>query len=70
MSCYINAATLMRFIPLQREATQVHLTRVCLTRYVPLSGFHILLAVFSSNRPEALFRAPGTHGVLPAEFSP
>jgi len=56
--------------PPQREAAQVHITRVCLTRYVPLSGFLNLLAVSTSNCPEALFHASGTHGVLPAEPSP
>jgi hypothetical protein len=49
---------------------RVYLTRACLTRYVPLSGFLNLLAVCSSNHPEALFHAPGTCGVSPPEFSP
>jgi hypothetical protein len=55
---------------LQREVLQVYNSRVYLARYVPLSGFLNLLAVYTLNCPEALFHAPGTHGVHPAGFSP
>jgi len=58
------------FAPLQREVTRVHLSRGIQPRYVPLTGFLNLLAIYSSRYPEALFHATGAHGVLPAEFSP
>jgi hypothetical protein len=64
------SAPLMRFLfPTARNDLSL-LTRVYLTRYVPLSGFLNLLVVYSSHRPEALFHAPNTHGIHPAEFSP
>jgi hypothetical protein len=49
---------------------QVNSPRVYLTRYVPLSGFLNLLAVYTLIHPEALFHAPGTYGVHPSELSP
>jgi hypothetical protein len=55
---------------LQREVLQVYNSRVYLARYVPLTGFLNLLAVYSSKHPEALFHAPGTHGIFPSELSP
>jgi len=60
----------MRFFPLQREAVWVHLPRVCLTHYVPPSGFLNLLTVFSSNCAEAVLHASSTRGVCPSEYSP
>jgi len=58
------------FLPLQREALRVHLTRVYLTRYGPPSGFLNLLTVCSSLRPVALFHATGTLGVSLWRFPP
>jgi hypothetical protein len=49
---------------------RVNLPRVCLTRYVPPSGFLNLLTAYSSNHPEALSHAPGTHGVFPCRAFP
>jgi hypothetical protein len=56
--------------PFSAKQFEFTLPRICLIRYVPLSGFLNLLVVFPSNCPEALFHAPSTHGVHPAEFSP
>jgi hypothetical protein len=58
------------FFPLRRFSWLSPLPRVCLTRYVPLSGFLNLLAVCSSANREALFHASYAHGVLPSEVSP
>ena len=55
---------------LQREVIRVHSTRVCHTRYVPPSGFLNLLTACSSNHPEALSHASGTHGIFPCRAFP
>jgi hypothetical protein len=57
-------------MPLQREVIRVYLPWVYLTQYVPLSGFRNLLAVSSSNHPEAFFHASSTHGVFPLRAFP
>jgi len=62
--------TLMRSLSLQREVFRVYLTRGCLTRYVPSSGFLNLLTAYSSKHPVALFHATGAHGIHPSELSP
>jgi len=60
----------MRFLSLQRETIQVHSSRACLPRYVPLSGFFNLLVIYSSNRLVVLFRTTCAHGIRSAECSP
>jgi hypothetical protein len=57
-------------VPLQREEIRVNSPRVCLTRYVPPSGFLNLSTAYSSNPPEALSHAPCTHGVFPCRAFP
>ena len=53
------------------EASGVHSTRACLTRYVPSAGFPTLLTAYSSRRRPALFHAGGTRRVSrPSEPSP
>jgi hypothetical protein len=46
------------------------LTRVYLTRYVPLTGFLNLLAAYSSDCAMVLFHTMSTHGICSAELSP
>jgi hypothetical protein len=46
------------------------MTRACLTRYGPPSGFLTLLTAFSLAVRPALFHAGGTHGVLPFRAFP
>ena len=47
------------------EASGVHSTRACLTRYVPPAGFRTLLTAFSSPHRPALFHAGGTLRISP-----
>jgi hypothetical protein len=63
-------AALMRFISLQRINDRSPLTRVCLSRYVPLSGFLNLPAGYSSNRLEVLFHTSNAHGISPSRAFP
>jgi hypothetical protein len=49
---------------------EIYLPRVCLTRFVPPSGFLNLLAAFPSPHLVALFHATDACGVLPPELSP
>jgi len=63
-------AALMRFISLQRINERSPPTRVCLSRYVPLSGFLNLSAGYSSIRPEVLFHTSNAPGIRLPELSP
>jgi len=58
------------FSSLQRNETRVHSPWDYLSQYVPLSGFLILLAVYSSNHLEVLFHTSSTREICPPEFSP
>jgi hypothetical protein len=59
-------ATLVEFgAPSTHEPERVHFTPVCLTGYVPPTGFYTLSAAFSSLGRPALFHADNVHGVLP-----
>jgi hypothetical protein len=61
----------MGFSPLRRmRQSGAHFTRVCLTRYVALSGFLNLLALCFSRRLPALFHAGNAHGVPPFRAFP
>jgi len=60
----------MRFLFPTALTIWVHLARVYLTRYVPLTGFLNLLAVSSSDCPMVLFHTMRTHGIRPTEYSP
>jgi len=63
-----RAAPLVRFLaPSALEEEEVHSPRVCLTRYVPPSGFLTLSTVYSLFDPPALFHAGGAHGVRPLQ---
>lgn len=62
---------LMGFGPLRRlRQSGAHLARVCLTRYVALSGFLSLLALCFSRRLPALFHAGNALGVPPSRAFP
>jgi hypothetical protein len=62
---------LMGFVPLRRlRQSGAHYPRVCLTRYVALSGFLSLLAPCFSRRLPALFHAGNALGVLPSRAFP
>jgi hypothetical protein len=62
------AAPLMRFVaPPAQSTCRVHSTRVCLTRYVPPSGFHTLLTACSSTGCPALFHAGALMEFLPLQ---
>jgi hypothetical protein len=52
------------------KAIEVYLPRVYLARYVPLSGFLNLLAVYSFECPGVLFHTPDTFRVRLPEFFP
>lgn len=56
--------------PSAHEVPKVHSTRICLTRYVPLSGFFSLLGGYSSRYPPALFHAVNARGILPSGLLP
>jgi hypothetical protein len=57
--------TLMEFLaPSTHQPERVHFTPVCLTGYVPPSGFRTLPTGFSSPRRPALFQAGGALGVF------
>jgi hypothetical protein len=57
-------ATLMEFpTPSTRKPRRVHSTPVCLTGYVPPTGFLTLSTVCSSPERPALFHAGNAHGV-------
>lgn len=61
----------MGFDPLRRmRQSGAHYSRACLTRYVALSGFLNLLALYFSRRLPALFHAGNAHGVLPSRAFP
>jgi hypothetical protein len=58
-------ATLMEFpTPSTHKPRRVHSTPVCLTGYVPPTGFLTLSTGYSSLRRLALFHASSAHGVL------
>jgi hypothetical protein len=58
-------ATLMEFpTPSTHKPRRVHSTPVCLTGYVPPTGFLTLTTVCSSPERPALFHAGNAHGVL------
>lgn len=52
--------------PSTSSARGVHWFRVCLTRYVPLSGFRNLLAAYSSSNLVGLFRPTDVPGITPS----
>jgi hypothetical protein len=59
------SATLMEFpAPSTLEPRRVHSTPVCLTGYVPSTGFLTLSTDYSSPGRPALFRAGNAHGVF------
>jgi hypothetical protein len=66
------AAPLLRFAaPSAQSIQRVHLTRACLTRYVPPTGFHTLLTAYSSLDYPALFHAGALlEFLVPSELSP
>lgn len=51
------------FCPFDVASSRSPLTRVCLTRYVPLSGFRNLVAVYSSSNLVGLFRPTDVRGI-------
>jgi len=51
--------------PTAHDESEVHLTRVCLTRYVPLTGFLNLLGLYSSRNLPVLFHTGDAHGISP-----
>jgi hypothetical protein len=64
-------APLLGFWPLQRlKESEVHTTRICLIRSVPLPGFSTLLGVFSSRNRPVLFHTGNAPGVLPPGLFP
>jgi hypothetical protein len=60
----------MRFPSLQRFNNRSPQSRVCLARYVPLSGFFNLSAGYSSSRPEVLFHTSNARGISPSRVFP
>jgi hypothetical protein len=56
--------------PTAHEESEVHSTRVCLARYVPLPGFPTLLGVFSSRNRPVLFHTGNALGVSPPGLCP
>jgi hypothetical protein len=61
----------MGFDPLRRlRQSGAHLPRACLTRYVALTGFLSLLALYFSRRLPALFHAGNALGVPPSRAFP
>jgi hypothetical protein len=59
------SATLMESgAPSTRKPRRVHSTPVCLTGYVPSTGFYTLSTACSSPERPALFHAGNAHGVL------
>jgi len=67
----LDPAALMGFVPLRRlRQSGAHSARVCLTRYVALSGSLSLLALSFSRRLPALFHAGNALGVLPSRAFP
>jgi hypothetical protein len=58
------------FSPSALEESEVHSTRVCLARYVPLPGFLTLLGVCSSRNHSVLFHTENAHGVSPSGLFP
>jgi hypothetical protein len=59
------------FGPLWRfRSSGAHFSRVCLARYVALSGFRNLLAPYFSKRRPALFHAGNAFGVPPSRAFP
>jgi hypothetical protein len=58
-------ATLMEFgAPSALQLRRIHSSPVCLTGYVPPTGFLTLTTAFSSPERPALFHAGNAHGVL------
>jgi hypothetical protein len=58
-------SSLKVFYPSSVQAAGVHSTRVCLTRYVPHTGFLTLCAVYSSCRRPVLFHTGPLMGFFP-----
>jgi hypothetical protein len=56
--------------PKALEESEVHSPRACLTRYVPLPGFHTLLGVSSSRNRPVLFHTGNAPGVSPSGLFP
>jgi hypothetical protein len=50
--------------------SEVHLLRVCLARYVPLSGFFNLLGISSSRNLPVLFHTGNALGIYPSGLFP
>jgi hypothetical protein len=56
----------MRFLSLRRLLEfEAHSPWVCLTQYVPLTGFLNLSAIYFFKSIPALFHAGSAHGILP-----
>jgi len=60
----------MGFLSLRRRQIGSPLTRACLTRYVPSSGFRNLLTACSSSILVGLFHPTDIRGIRPPELSP
>lgn len=56
--------------PFSVSALEARLTRGCLARHLPPSGFCTLLTVFFFQNLPALFHAVHAHGVLPSGLFP
>jgi hypothetical protein len=66
-----SPTALMGFGPLRRlRQSGAHCPRACLTRFVALSGFLSLLALYFSRRLPALFHAGNALGVPPSRAFP
>jgi hypothetical protein len=64
-------ATLMEFLaPTTHEPERVHFSPVCLTGYVPSSGFRTLPSGYSSPRRPTLFQAGSALGVFALQGLP
>lgn len=57
-------------VPFSVSALEARLTRGCLARHLPSSGFFTLLTVFFLQNLPALFHAVNAHGVLPSGLFP
>jgi hypothetical protein len=56
--------------PTALEESEVHSTRVCLPRYVSLTGFFNLLGIYSSRNLPVLFHTGNAHGIPPSGLFP
>jgi hypothetical protein len=56
--------------PSAHAESEIHSTRVCLARYVPLPGFLSLLGAYSSRNRSVLFHTDNAPGVSPSGLFP